>query len=87
MNEIGWDGNEPVVYRSRFRALTGSLSRQVRELVAGRDEHQDRAIFTRRVNGGFQCSMLADVSGGSGATTRRGAWCNCTGLLPGTTPQ
>ena len=57
--DIGWDGEEGV-YQVTFSGTDWSLSRQVRELVAGGTNIRARVMVTRRINGGFQCSMLAD---------------------------
>ena len=57
--DIGWDEEEGV-YQVTFLATDWSLSRQVRELVEGGTNIRARVMVTRRVNGGFQCSMLAE---------------------------
>ena len=58
--DIGWDEEEGV-YQVTFSHTDWSLSGQVRELITGYDTNiRARVMVTRRVNGGFQCSMLAD---------------------------
>ena len=51
---------EEGVYQVTFSGTDWSLSRQVQELIAGGTNIRARAMVTRRVNGGFQCSMLAE---------------------------
>ena len=57
--DIGFHEEEGV-YQVTFSGTDWSLSRQVQELIAGGTNIRARAMVTRRVNGGFQCSMLAD---------------------------
>jgi hypothetical protein len=57
--DLGVAGNEDI-YQVKFSGTDWSMSRQVRELVAGGTNIRARTMVTRRVNGGFQCSMLAE---------------------------
>ena len=57
--DVGFHEEEGV-YQVTFLATDWSLSRQVRELVEGGTNIRARVMVTRRVNGGFQCSMLAE---------------------------
>ena len=56
---LGMDEEEGV-YQVTFLGTDWSLSRQVQELIAGGTNIRARVMVTRRINGGFQCSMLAD---------------------------
>ena len=56
---LGMDEEEGV-FQVTFSGTDWSLSRQVQELIAGGTNIRARIMVTRRVNGGFQCSMLAE---------------------------